>query len=527
VFSVSQIPLEQVILKNGLLSQEAGALVTFEGFVRCHNEGKEVVTLEYDVFDSLAIKEGNCVLTEAKEKFSILDAKCFHRKGKLAIGEMAVWVGVSAGHRDEAFKACKYIIDEIKLRLPIWKKEYYANGDSGWIGCGKTAGEPNKEADKIDATALSQNEIEFYSRQINLPQVGADGQKKLKSAKVLAVGAGGLGSPALTYLAASGVGTLGICEFDTLEASNLHRQPIYAHADIGISKAHLAAKELKTLNPFIHLRIHNEKLTAANVRNIVQEYDILLDCTDNFPVKFLLSDAAVLLKIPLVQASVYQFEGQLKVYQPKEGASCLRCLWPKIPEAGCTGNCAMAGVLGVVPGVFGILQAAEAVKMILGLPTLSSNEILIFDFLSYRMKTLKQTADPACPVCGTDPTIIDFRPENYIEADTAALDIKEFSPGELTAYEIIDVREESERRAKPVNFDSCISIATSVFEKTSHPFTKDKKYLLFCEKGIRSGRLVRDLRSRGILQSFSILNGADGLKACLKKNAFTKVKVLA
>ncbi len=519
MFTISKTPLEKINLKKGLTAPASGALATFEGIVRDRNDGKKVVALEYEVFEALALKEGRKILGEAKKKFKISNAKCFHRAGKLKIGDMAAWIGVASGHREEAFKACKYIIDEIKIRLPIWKKERYTNGDSGWVNC---------QACHSQKKSRPLTEAELYTNQVCLPHVGPSGQKKLKDARVLVVGAGGLGCPALMYLASGGVGTIGICEFDTLEASNLHRQVLYSHKDIGRPKALLAAQQLKEMNPFIRIRIHPQKIDVKNAERIVKGYDLLLDCSDNFAAKYILNDAAVLHKIPLIQASVFQFEGQVKFYQPfQKASSCLRCLWPQIPDATCGGVCATAGVLGATPGLLGTIQACEAIKFLLGLPCLLSDEILTVDLLTYRFKSIKLTRNNSCPVCGQVPAIKDLAEENYIVQDDVELDLASLSINEFQRYELIDVREPAECLANPVGAAKCINLPTSQFNQLDHPFKQNKKYLLFCAKGMRSHRLAKMLRDRGIINAFSVHRGADAVNGYLKAAAKQKSKMTA
>lgn len=514
MFTISKTQLEKLNLKEGLVIPDGGALSIFEGLIRKTNNGRKVVELEYEVFDTLAEKVGLAILNEAKSKFNILAAKCFHRCGRLKVGEMAVWVGVAAGHRPEAFDACRYIIDQIKTRLPIWKKEFYADGDSGWV-TGKTEVRPWPADVKI-------TEDEFYKHQLNLPALGRRGQKKLKSAKVLVVGTGGLGSPALLYLAAAGVGTLGICEFDNLEISNMHRQILFNCNDVGQSKAQLASERLKTLNPFVQVKIHNKKLTPGNLKGIVSSYDVVLDCTDNFPAKFLLNDMAILEKIALIQSSIYQLEGQIKVlYPPMKNAGCLRCLWPRIPPGHCVGNCLTAGVLGAVTGVFGSLQALEAIKFVLGLPGLRPQEVLIFDLLSYELRKIHQKKNPACPLCGRKSTIKKIIPENYAPADNITINIKNLTPKKFLSYGLIDIRERSECKKNPVPARHCISRPLSVLRKKRYRFQTDKKYLLFCGRGLRSGRLAQELRRQKIKNVFSVMDGVRAIQSYLRTNGIS------
>ena len=226
-FAFSRVPLDPQALRAGLVDSSCGGYAAFEGWVRDHNEGHTVTRLEYEAFETLAVREGARIVAEAIEKFGVGHAACVHRIGDLGLGELAVWVGVSAGHRAEAFAACRYIIDEVKHRVPIWKKEHYANGDSGWVNCERCAVHAHEHAHADERAGVD------YSRQMALPQVGETGQAKLAAARVLVVGAGGLGVPVLSSLAGAGVGVLGIADGDRLEASNLHRQTLYALADVG------------------------------------------------------------------------------------------------------------------------------------------------------------------------------------------------------------------------------------------------------------------------------------------------------
>jgi len=218
---------------------------------------------------------------------------------------------------------------------------------------------------------------------MRLVEVGQSGQQLLNSASCLVVGAGGLGAPALLYLAAAGIGNLGICDGDVLEMSNLHRQPIYNVKDLGKSKALLASKKLLELNPQIKVNAHTSHLSEKNVEKILSAYEMVIDCTDNFKTKFLINDAAYLFQKPLVRASIYQFEGQIQTYLPKRMDACLRCLWEETPREGCVGTCQEVGVIGPVPGYFGMLQAMEAIKYFLGMETLKAHEILFSNLIGY------------------------------------------------------------------------------------------------------------------------------------------------
>ena len=482
MFSLTRDP----IIPSPLASASAGGFVTFAGKVRNDHQGRTVIALEYEAFDDLVLAEGNALLVEAVAHFGLLEARCIHRVGRLAVGETAVWIGVAAPHRREAFEGCEWILDQLKRRVPIWKKEYFADGDSGWIGSEVVPGEAPVTEDN------------FYARQVCLQDVGAAGQAKLKAARVLVVGAGGLGCAAIPYLAAAGVGTLGICDFDRVEATNLHRQVLFGSRDVGKPKAMLAARFAQRLNPFISVWAHGERLTAEAAPGLFQHCDLVLDCTDNFATKFLLNDTAVAMSKPLVQASIYQFEGQLHVYDPAKASGCLRCLWPEIPAEGCVGTCAEAGVLGVVPGVFGALQANEAIKFLLGSGDTLSDAVLLLDLRTLTTTRIRRSANPHCPVCGDGAALTE-------------VDLDPFAPGrDFSHWMVVDLRERNEPRP-------LVALGSAVWQH--HPLSlvetwlpdldREKPTLLVCGRGIRSGNLARRLREQGWPHVHSLAGGVE------------------
>lgn len=253
---------------------------------------------------------------------------------------------------------------------------------------------------------FTEEQIRRYSRHIILPEVGGKGQQRLLQAKVLLIGAGGLGSPAAYYLAAAGVGTLGIADFDLVDISNLQRQVLHATADVGRPKTVSAKETLNGLNPDVQIPTHQEKLTASNIMGILAQYDLVIDGCDNFPTRYLINDACVLLGKPNVHGSVFRFEGQATVFSPGVGP-CYRCLYPEPPPPGLVPNCQEAGVLGVLPGVIGLLQAVEALKLILGIGQPLIGRLLLFDALNLEFKELKLKRNSNCPVCGDRPTILE------------------------------------------------------------------------------------------------------------------------
>ncbi|MDE3077388.1 MAG: molybdopterin-synthase adenylyltransferase MoeB [Chloroflexota bacterium] len=251
--------------------------------------------------------------------------------------------------------------------------------------------------------ALTPEDIQRYHRHLIIPEVGSAGQRKLKAAKVLLIGAGGLGSPASLYLAAAGVGTIGLVDFDVVDVSNLQRQIVHSTRNIGRSKIASARERLLDLNPLVNVIGHEEPLTSDNAFRIFEPYDIIVNGCDNFPTRYLANDAAVLLKKPLVDGSIFRFEGQANVYLPGQG--CYRCLYPAPPPPGAVPSCAEAGVLGILPGMIGVLQAIETVKLIMGIGRSLQGRLLLFDALEMSFREVRIRRDPECPVCGDHPTL--------------------------------------------------------------------------------------------------------------------------
>src|SRR3982751_1268796 len=255
-----------------------------------------------------------------------------------------------------------------------------------------------------DSPELTREEIQRYSRHLIMPEVGVDGQRKLKAARVLCVGAGGLGAPASMYLAAAGVGTLGLVDFDAVDASNLHRQVIYDTTDVGKRKLDAARDRLNAMNSSVKVVTHELALTSKNALDVLKDYDVILDGTDNFQTRYLVNDACVLLGKPNAYGSIFRFDGQASVFAVK-GGPCYRCLYPEPPPPGLVPSCAEGGVLGVLPGIIGIIQATEAVKLILGSGQPLIGRLLLYDAMQMRFRELKLRRDPECPICGDHPTI--------------------------------------------------------------------------------------------------------------------------
>jgi molybdopterin/thiamine biosynthesis adenylyltransferase/rhodanese-related sulfurtransferase len=339
-----------------------------------------------------------------------------------------------------------------------------------------------------------------YSRQILLKEIGAQGQAALARSRVLVVGAGGLGSPLLQYLAGAGVGCLGIIDADTLDASNLHRQPIYALADVGRQKASLALAAVKRINPTVHVESHPVRLDANNALELVRGYDVVADCSDNFRTKYLINDAAVLAHRPAVFASVYQYEGQLQIYKPESRHACLRCLWPDAIADGVVGNCAEAGVLGPVPGTFGTLQALLTLKILLGLSGQLEGELLLLDFMNFSSLKLKapRRAECSAPHCAHIREIAAEDPGIEIALGSLADAVK-------LGFEVIDIRTAEEVAARPA---AVRHIAMPVLLEDPSLLSPGREFLLVCASGKRSLAAARELRKRG----FAVRSLAGGLQ---------------
>jgi molybdopterin/thiamine biosynthesis adenylyltransferase/molybdopterin synthase catalytic subunit/rhodanese-related sulfurtransferase len=505
-FRFSDAALDPDALRADLADASCGGFAAFEGWVRNHNEGHAVTRLEYEAFAELAEKEGARIVGEAIERFGVTRAACAHRIGSLGIGDLAVWVGVSAAHRDEAFRACRYIIDEVKHRVPIWKKEHYVNGDSGWVNCERCATHAHDhDHDHNHEHTARRTLTPDYSRQIALREVGAAGQARLRAASVLVVGAGGLGVPVLQYLAGAGVGRLGIVDADRLEPSNLHRQTWYSLADCGREKAALAAARVAALNPDVRVEAHALRFDRDNAERLSAGFDLIVDCSDNFATKFLLNDLALRARRPVLFASVYQYEGQLQFVRGDEDSACLRCVWPEATRDGLVGNCAEAGVLGPVPGVFGSLQALEALKYLLGLPGLG-NEVLIVDLITLSTQRLRARRAADCAAHR-----VARLPVPPAATESPELEFPSLADALRAGYTLIDVRDARERIAEPLPAAS-LHLPMSKLLAEAPGLDVGAAYLLVCASGKRSAAATDLLRSQGFRECRSLRGGLKGLK---------------
>jgi len=361
---------------------------------------------------------------------------------------------------------------------------------------------------------LSPSEQQRYSRHTLLPEFGVQGQERLKSGRVLIVGAGGLGSPAALYLAAAGVGTIGLVDFDEVDVTNLQRQVLYATSDVGRSKLDVASAKLSDLNPHIALTMHRERLSASNAMDLVSAYDVVIDGTDNFGTRYLVNDACVMAHRPNVYGSVFRFEGQAAVFAMKDGP-CYRCLHPEPPPAGLIPNCAEAGVLGVLPGIIGTIQATEAIKILTGIGETLVGRLLLYDALKTRFRQITLPKDPSCPVCGDAPTITTLT-EMDVTCAPGQPDAKE---EEMTAAELhqwrderrphllIDVREPGEHAMSRIEGAQLIPLGQLLSNVKKLP--KDQPVVVHCQSGGRSAIAVGLLK----VQGFDARNLSGGIKA--------------
>ncbi len=365
--------------------------------------------------------------------------------------------------------------------------------------------------DKRDVT-FSNEEFARYSRHLIMPEVGLEGQRALKASSVLIIGAGGLGTPSSTYLAAAGVGRIGIVDFDVIESSNLHRQVLYSEEDVGRSKAEVAKERLLRINPNVSITIYKVQLDSSNALEILKNYDIIMDGTDNFPTRYLVNDACVLLGKPNVYASIFRFEGQASVFYAKEGP-CYRCLYPEPPPPGLVPSCAEGGVLGVLPGIMGSIQAAEAIDLILGKGNPLIGRLLLFNALDMRFKELKLKKNPSCPICGPNATIkelIDYEAfcgvaeeenpefEVSVKALKQALDQK----GDVV---LLDVREPFEYQIAHIEGSKLIPLG-QLTQKVNELDTADQ-IVVYCHSGARSAQAVRFLNGLGFKKAKNLKGG--------------------
>ncbi len=365
---------------------------------------------------------------------------------------------------------------------------------------------------------LSNDEIRRYSRHLILPEVGMAGQKKICSTSVLCIGAGGLGSPIAMYLAAAGIGKLGLVDFDTVDFSNLQRQILHGTADVGRPKGESARETIHRINPNVEVVLHSVRLTSENAMEILPQYDIVVDGTDNFPTRYLTNDACVLLRKPNIYGSIFRFEGQASVFAPSLGGPCYRCLYPEPPPPGMVPSCAEGGVLGVLPGIIGCIQATEILKMALGKGSSLVGRLVLFNALDLKFREVMLRRDPHCPLCGDHPTItqlIDYEQFCGIPAEPAS---PASNPDEVTVQEmkkaledpklgvrVIDVREPDEYQIAHVDGVPLFPLSTLPQKFTE--LDANQTLYIHCKSGIRSLKALKFLREQGFKYVKSVKGG--------------------
>jgi adenylyltransferase/sulfurtransferase len=365
---------------------------------------------------------------------------------------------------------------------------------------------------------LSVEEVRRYSRHLIIPEVAMDGQKRLKAAKVLAVGAGGLGSPALMYLAAAGVGTLGVVDFDVVDESNLQRQVIHGQSDIGRSKAESARDSIREINPLVEVVLHTQRLDAGNAMEIFAGYDLIVDGTDNFATRYLVNDACVLLGKPYVWGSIFRFDGQASVFWAEHGP-CYRCLYPEPPPPGMVPSCAEGGVLGVLCASIGSVQVTEAIKLLTGIGAPLVGRLMVYDALEMSYRTIKVAKDPECPLCGKNPTItelIDYEAFCGTVSDEAA---QAAAGATITARELkgwldagrnvalVDVREPAEYEIVKIPGAVLVPKGEILSGAALSQLPQDRKIVLYCKSGVRSAEALAALKQAGFADAVHVQGG--------------------
>jgi adenylyltransferase/sulfurtransferase len=378
---------------------------------------------------------------------------------------------------------------------------------------------PDLVGARTDQTSLSQQEIARYSRHLIMPEVGMAGQKRLKASSVLLIGAGGLGSPLGLYLAAAGVGRLGLVDFDVVDFSNLQRQVLHGTRDVGRPKLESARERLQAINPEVRLDLFETRLNSANALSVFEPYDIVIDGTDNFPTRYLVNDACVLLKKPNVYGSIFRFDGQASVFFPPYGP-CYRCLYPEPPPPGEVPSCAEGGVLGILPGLVGCIQATEALKLLLGNGEPLIGRLLLYDALQMRFQEFKVRRNPKCPMCGDRPTItalIDYEQFCGVRGQETPAPTPAQGLGEITAEElkrrldrgdkvfILDVR-------NPEEYQICHLAGSTLVPLPELPrrlaeLDKDRETVVHCKSGMRSARAIQFLRQQGFRKLINLKGG--------------------
>ena len=458
MFRLTTDPLSTQDEMGAMVNEKAGAALAFEGWVRNHNQGQAVSSLEYQVYEALALKEGVKIVEEAKEKFNIFDASCIHRYGHLKIGEISILIIVNSAHRHDSYLASRFIIDEVKKRLPVWKKENYVTGEAKWVFC------------RDHQHHVHFEEADYYTKQAPLVN-----QKRLSEKKVLVIGAGGLGCGVLTALANAGVGEIKIVDHDSIHISNMHRQFLYSPNLVGEKKAEAAASRIAEMNPFIKVEGLAQFFSVENGAALVGGADLVLDCTDNLSSKELIHDFCFSMSKPVVTASVYKYEGVLKTYIPGGPWACMKCYSKAKPQDEALGNCNDYGVLGASVQSVGALQALEAIKLLNDGRNATDSHTLLIDMMTMTQTKLVNPEKASCPSCNGELLV-----DGSFELD--ADDLRELD------HRLVDVRLHSE-------------------EDLQGYLKEDSTVVLYCTRGHKSLQMTKRLREKGYDEVYSLRGG--------------------
>lgn len=486
MFSLTSAPIDPAPLLAELRQPGAGAVVIFEGRVRDHHLGRPVTRLEYEAFDEMALAEGEAIVREAERLHPGARVACVHRTGSLGLGELAVWIGVASARRQAGFAACRFVIEELKRRLPVWKKEHHPDGASEWVNCTTEAAPPSAAR---------------HARQVSLPEIGAAGQARIAGARVLIVGLGGLGCPAALYLAGAGVGRLTLVDGGEVDLPDLPRQVLYTTAEVGAPKALAAAARLRLHNPEIVIDPREAELAVGNVRALVAGHDVVLDCTDNFTTRFLVHDACHALDIPLVSAAVHRFEGTLEVFRRGEGG-CLHCQWAgrTAAELETAGRCADAAVFGPAVGLLGVMQAAETLKLLVGMAGAAARETRLVSLLDGRVDTVARPPRPGCALCGGLETL---RSGPAVGGDDSPIWLTAARAAALTPPgRVVHLLEPGD--APPAAPALAVPAQDLV---RLRELAANGPVVLTCRRGLRSAALARLLRAEGAGGVFALAIG--------------------
>lgn len=491
---------------------DSGAVVVFDGLVRRDAHLRPVIALEYEAHPTLAVEVGEAILRQAAERFGLIEASCVHRVGKVDVGGLAIRAICRAGHRRDAFRACEWIVDEVKAKVPIWKKEVFEDGESAWAPPGQAIGEED-----------------LYRRQESIAEIGPDGQAALRRANVTVVGLGGLGAIVGRLLSGAGVGSLHLIDDDVVSAPDLHRQLVYSIRDIGLPKAKVLGHQCRIANPFVEVGEDVLRLNVENAKSLLQGTDLVIDAVDTFAAKFLINDACTGLGIPWIHGALSRSQGQAMVCVP--GGPCLRCLWPNEPADGDIADCSSGGVFGPAANWVGALMAGEAIRRLTGAqPGLPPGQLLLVDGCDLSLRKIEVPKAPGCGCSGpsgglepcsqqctsqgaeTDdrhPAPLEGRSTSnepiLVEADSWA----EVADWAASSAVLIDLRSEEQVANMPLLGGNVVVVGDARIRPGDLPDAD--RFLLICRHGVRSLQQAERLRRKGDLRFFSLAGGAERL----------------